>query len=218
LLGRNERNGQAVIEFLASRDAMFEWITGLIDRAGYAGIAFVMFLEGVFPPIPSWLVMPLAGFEASSGRLSPVLVVLAGTVGSTLSAICWYLVGKLVGTERLKHFAADYGRWLALTPAQVDRVDRWFHRHGAPAVIVGRLIPICRHLISVPAGVFGMSWRNFILFTAIGDGMWNCVLMSAGYLLKAQYGRVQDYLGPGATIVVSLVVLAYGVGLLTRRG
>jgi len=73
---------------------MFEWITSLIDRAGYAGIAFVMFLEGVFPPIPSWLVMPLAGFEASSGKLSPVLVVLAGTTGSTLSGVIWYLVGS----------------------------------------------------------------------------------------------------------------------------
>src|SRR5215213_5253090 len=119
---------------------MFEWITSLIDRAGYAGIAFIMFLEGVFPPIPSWLVMPLAGFEASSGRLSPVLVVLAGTTGSTLSAICWYFAGKLIGTDRVKGFAARHGHWLTLSPAQVDRADRWFNRHGAPAVILGRLV------------------------------------------------------------------------------
>src|SRR4030095_12922870 len=90
LLGRNERNGQADIESPESRDEMFEWITSMIDRAGYAGIALVMFLEGVFPPIPSWLVMPLAGFEASSGRFSPVLVVLAGTAGSNLRRLCLY--------------------------------------------------------------------------------------------------------------------------------
>ncbi len=196
---------------------MFEWITSLIDRAGYAGIAFVMFLEGVFPPIPSWLVMPLAGFEASSGRLSPVLVVLAGTTGSTLSALIWYLVGKGLGTERVKGFAARHGHWLTLSPDQIDRVDGWFHRHGAPAVIIGRLIPISRHLISVPAGVFGMDWRKFLLFTAIGDGMWNGLLMSAGYLLRAEYARVQDYLGPIASVVLGLVVLAYVVRVITWK-
>jgi len=196
---------------------MFEWITSLIDRAGYAGIAFVMFLEGVFPPIPSWLVMPLAGFEASSGKLSPLLVVLAGTTGSTLSGVIWYLVGKSLGMERVKWFAARHGHWLTLSPDQIDRVDGWFHRHGAPAVIIGRLIPISRHLISVPAGVFRMDWRKFLLFTAIGDGMWNFLLMSAGYLLRAQYARVQDYLGPIASIVLGLVILAYLVRVLTWK-
>jgi len=198
---------------------MFEWITALIDRAGYAGIAFVMFLEGVFPPIPSWLVMPLAGFEASSGRLSPVLVVLAGTVGSTLSAICWYSVSKLVGIAQVKHFAARHGRWLTLDPSQIDRADRWFVRHGGSAVLVGRLIPIFRHLISVPAGVFGMDLRKFLLFTAIGDGLWNCLLMSAGYALRAEYPRVRDYLGPVASAVLLCVAMAYLIRLLTwRRG
>ena len=196
---------------------MFEWITGLIDRAGYAGIAFIMFLEGVFPPIPSWLVMPLAGFEASSGRLSPILVVLAGTTGSTLSAIVWYSAGKLLGLERMKQFAARHGHWLTLGPSQIDRADQWFNRHGAPAVMIGRLIPIFRHLISIPAGVFRMDMRKFILFTAIGDGMWNCLLMSAGYLLKAEYARMRDYLGPVATIVLSIVAVAYLIRLLTWK-
>lgn len=197
---------------------MFEWITSLIDQAGYAGIAFIMFLEGVFPPIPSWLVMPLAGFEASSGRLSPALVVLAGTTGSTLSAICWYMAGKFIGMERLKGFAGRHGHWLTLSPAQIERVDRWFNRHGAPAVMIGRLIPIFRHLISIPAGVFGMDWRRFILFSAVGDGMWNCLLMSAGYVLRAEYGRVQHYLGPAATIVLAIVIAAYVIRVVTWKG
>lgn len=196
---------------------MFDWITSLIDRAGYAGIALIMFLEGVFPPIPSWLVMPLAGFEASSGRFHPALVVLAGTIGSTLGAICWYFIGRLIGIERLRGFSARHGHWLTLTPAQVDRADRWFDRHGAPAVMFARVIPIVRTLISVPAGVFAMDLKQFILFTAIGDAMWNGLLMAAGYLLRAQYERVDDFLDPVATIVLTIVIGSYLIRALTWR-
>jgi membrane protein DedA with SNARE-associated domain len=196
---------------------MFEWITDLIDQAGYAGIAFIMFLEGVFPPIPSWLVMPLAGFEASSGRFHPALVVLAGTLGSTLGAICWYYIGRLIGVERLKGFADRHGHWLTLTPAQVDRADRWFDRHGAPAVMFARVVPIVRTFISVPAGVFAMDLRQFILFTAIGDAMWNGLMVTAGYLLRAQYERVDDYLDPVASIVLTIVVGTYLIRALTWK-
>jgi membrane protein DedA with SNARE-associated domain len=197
---------------------MFDWITNLIDRAGYAGIALIMFLESVFPPIPSWLVMPLAGFEASSGRFNPVLVVLAGTAGSTLGAIWWYAIGRLVGVERLTVFASRHGHWLTLTPAQVDRADRWFDRHGAPAVMFARVVPIVRTLISVPAGVFAMNLKQFIIFTAIGDAAWNGLLTGAGYVLRAQYARVDDYLDPLATIVLTIVVGSYLLRALTWRG
>ena len=193
---------------------MFEWITHLIDRAGYAGIALIMFLEGVFPPIPSWLIMPLVGFEASSGRFSPLLAVVAGTVGSTLGALWWYGIGRLVGTERLRDFAGRHGHWLTLTPAQVDRADRWFDRHGVPAVMFARVIPIVRTLISVPAGVFAMDLRQFILFTAVGDAAWNGGMMMAGYLLKSRYAQVADYLEPVATTVLMIVALAYAARIL----
>jgi membrane protein DedA with SNARE-associated domain len=196
---------------------MFDWITSLIDRAGYAGIALIMFLEGVFPPIPSWLVMPLAGFEASSGRFHPALVVLAGTIGSTLGAICWYFIGRLISVDRLRGFSARHGHWLTLTPAQVDRADRWFDRHGAPAVMFARVVPIVRTLISVPAGVFAMDLKQFILFTAIGDALWNSLLMGAGYLLRAQYERVDDYLDPVATIVLTIVIGSYVIRAATWR-
>jgi membrane protein DedA with SNARE-associated domain len=196
---------------------MFEWITNLIDKAGYAGIALIMFLEGVFPPIPTWLVMPLAGFEASSGRFHPALVVLAGTAGSTVGAIFWYGIGRLIGIERLKHFAERHGHWLTLSPAQIDFVDRWFDRHGAPAVMFGRVIPITRTFISVPAGVFGMNFRQFILFTAVGDAMWNGLLTAAGYLLRSQYDQVRDYLNPFATIVLTIVVGTYLLRVLTWK-
>jgi membrane protein DedA with SNARE-associated domain len=197
---------------------MFEWITSLIDRAGYAGIAFIMFLEGVFPPIPSWLVMPLAGFEASSGRFHPALVVVAGAVGSTLGAIFWYFVGRLIGVERLKAFAARYGHWLTLTPVQIDVADKWFDRHGAPAVMFARVVPIVRTFISVPAGMFAMNLRQFILFTAIGDAMWSSLLVTAGYLLRSQYERVHDYLNPFATVVLTIAIGTYLLRVVTWKG
>ena len=196
---------------------MFDWITQLIDRAGYAGIALMMFLEGVFPPIPSWLVMPLAGFEASSGQYSPVLVVVAGTAGSTLGALFWYGVGRLVGVGRLRAFAGRHGHWLTLTPAQVDRADRWFDRHGAPAVMLGRMVPVVRIFISVPAGVFAMELRQFILFTALGDAVWNGVMTAAGYLLRSQYERIAVYLNPLSTVVLAIVATTYVVRILRWR-
>ena len=196
---------------------MFEWITSLIDQAGYAGIAFIMFLEGVFPPIPSWLVMPLAGFEASSGRFHPALVVMAGTAGSTLAAVCWYFVGRLIGVTRLKAFAERHGHWLALTPAQIDRADQWFDRYGAPAVLFARVIPIVRTFISIPAGVFAMNLRQFIIFTAIGDAIWSSLLVSAGYVLSAQYERVDDFLDPVATGVLAVVAATYLIRVISWK-
>lgn len=193
----------------AGPDIMFDWITQLIERAGYAGIALMMFLENVFPPIPSWLVMPLAGFEASSGHFSPILVLMAGTAGSTLGAVCWYWVGRLVGVGRLKLFAARHGRWLTLTPAQVEKADRWFDQHGASAVMLARVVPVVRTFISIPAGVFETDLRQFILFTAIGDAMWNGLLIIAGYVLRTQYGRVADYINPIASVVLTVVVTTY---------
>ena len=197
---------------------MFDWITQLIERAGYAGIAFLMFLEGVFPPIPSWMVMPLAGFEASAGKFSPFVVIIAGTAGSTLGAILWYFVGRLVGVERLKSFSARHGYWLTLTAAQVDRADQWFDRHGAPAVMVARVVPVVRILISVPAGVFAMDLRRFIFFTAVGDGIWNGMLASAGYLLRSRYDQVADYLNPVSAVVLTIVAATYVIRIATWKG
>jgi membrane protein DedA with SNARE-associated domain len=198
---------------------MFDWIAQLIERAGYAGIALMMFLENVFPPIPSWLVMPLAGFEASSGRFSPALVAFAGTVGSTLGALFWYGIGRWVGVERLRHFAVRHGHWITLTPAQIDRADRWFDRHGAPAVMIARMVPVVRIFISVPAGVFAMNLRQFVLFTAVGDLVWNSAMTAAGYLLRSQYERVAGYLNPVSTVVLTIVAATYIIRAATwKRG
>jgi membrane protein YqaA with SNARE-associated domain len=131
---------------------MFDWITGLVERTGYVGIALLMLAENVFPPIPSELIMPLAGFAAAQGELGMAGVVAAGTAGALAGALLWYGLGRWVGLERLKRWAAEHGRWLTVSPDDLDRAAAWFGRHGGAAVLVGRLVPAVRTLISVPAG------------------------------------------------------------------
>lgn len=188
---------------------MFDWITGFVRQAGYAGVFLLMLLENVVPPIPSELIMPLAGFTAARGELSIVLVVVAGTAGSLIGALFWYNVGRRLGLDRLKRLAARHGRWLTLSPGDVDRADDWFGRHGRRAVFFGRLVPTVRTLISVPAGINGMPLASFLAWSVLGTGCWTALLAGAGYLLQGQYELVADYLNPVSTVVVVLMIAWY---------
>lgn len=196
---------------------MFGWIADLISRTGYLGIALLMFFENLFPPIPSELVMPLAGFDAARGELNVVGVVAAGTVGSVLGAVFWYYVGKLVGAERLKGWAGRHGRWLTMRPEDVDEVDSWFDRHCGKAVLIGRLVPAIRTLISIPAGIFGMSLPRFLLFSTLGTVLWNTLLTAAGYALESRYAAVAEYLNPVTTGIVAIIVGYYLYRLATWK-
>ena len=188
---------------------MFDWITGFVDQTGYIGITLLMLAENVFPPIPSELIMPMGGFIAARGELSVVGVVIAGVIGSLLGALLWYYIGRWVGLERLKRWACKHGRWLTIAPEEVDRVAAWFDRHGGKAVLFGRLIPAVRTLISVPAGVAGMSLPKFLMYSAIGTALWTAVLTAAGYLLADQYHKVGEYIDPVSNVILSLIVLGY---------
>lgn len=196
---------------------MFDWITGFVVRGGYVGVCLLMLAENVVPPIPSELIMPLAGFTAARGQLSLLLVVLAGTTGSLLGAVFWYYVGRRLGSERLKRLTARHGRWLTLAPDDVDRADGWFRRHGARAVFFGRLIPTVGTLISVPAGITGMPLPQFLAWSVLGTRLWTALLAGAGYLLQSQYERVSDYLNPVSTVVVVLIIGWYFYRVVTFR-
>jgi membrane protein DedA with SNARE-associated domain len=196
---------------------MFDWITGLVEQTGYLGIALLMLLENVFPPFPSELIMPLAGFTAASGRLNIVGVVLAGTVGSLAGALLWYYIGRWLGCARLKRWAGRHGRWLTLGPEEVDEAAAWFNRHCGWAVLIGRLIPAVRTLISVPAGVAGMSLAKFLLYSGLGTAVWTTLLAGAGYLLQGQYGRVQDWLNPVSNVILAGITLWYAYRVVTFR-
>src|SRR4051794_21003899 len=164
---------------------MFDWITGIVRQGGYSGVFLLMLAENIVPPIPSELIMPLAGFTAARRELSITLVIVAGTAGSVAGALFWYHVGRRLGLDRLKRFASRHGRLLTLSPEDVDRAHGWFERHGAKAVFFGRLVPTVRTLISVPAGINGMPLPSFLTWSVLGTGLWTALLAGAGHLLQS---------------------------------
>ena len=196
---------------------MFDWITSVIDSVGALGIALLMFVENVFPPIPSELIVPLAGFNAARGQTSLWIVITAGTVGSLAGALLWYWIGRKLGSRRLRKLAARHGRWLTIAPEDIDRSNDWFHRHGGMAVFVGRLIPTVRTFISVPAGVACMPLWQFLAYSLAGTAIWTAILAVAGWLLQAQYQKVSAWLNPVSTGIVVILVLWYLWRVITYR-
>ena len=196
---------------------MLNFVESTLNALGYPGIAFLMFLENVFPPIPSELIMPLAGFTAASGELWWWGVVVAGTLGSLLGQLPLYYLGRFVSEKRLKGWADRYGKWLGLTSDDVAKADAWFGRHGPKAVLFCRLIPGVRSLISVPAGMSGMSVLPFLLYTLVGTAVWTALLAFLGRLLGQNYTAVERYLGPVSYVVLGVVALAAVFWVLRRR-
>lgn len=196
---------------------MFEWIVGIVSQLGYLGVALLMFLENVFPPIPSELIMPMAGFAAARGDLNFALVIMAGVVGSMLGALPWYYAGRLLGAERLKRWADRHGRWLTVSAGDVDAASSWFKRRGGMAVFLGRLVPAVRTLISVPAGIARMELLPFLALSAGGTLLWTGLLAGAGYLLEGHYAIVADYIDPVSKLIVAGIIVAYLFRLVQHR-
>jgi membrane protein DedA with SNARE-associated domain len=196
---------------------MFDWIVQSLAAGGYAGIAALMFIENIFPPIPSELIMSSAGFAAARGDLDLFLVIIWGTAGSLLGILPWYYAGRILDQARLKRLAARHGRWITMTPADVDRAGVFFVRYGKTAVLFGRLVPTIRTLISVPAGIVAMPFVPFLALSAIGTLAWTALLALAGYLLREQFEAVYDYLNPISTAVVVVLVVVYVWRVVTWR-
>ncbi|HAQ87956.1 MAG TPA: alkaline phosphatase [Pseudomonas sp.] len=196
---------------------MFDKIVEIVSAFGYVGVFLLMLLENIFPPIPSELIMPLAGFVAARGDLNFIAVILVGTAGSVVGALPWYYAGAKLGQARMKRFAERWGHWLTLSPEDVDKASEWFDRHGKGAVFFGRLIPAVRTLISVPAGIAGMSMTKFLIYSTLGSLIWTALLALAGYLLESQYEKVSEYMNPISTGVVVLMVLYYLYRLIRQR-
>jgi membrane protein DedA with SNARE-associated domain len=188
---------------------VFDWIVSLIDKAGYVGIALLMLLENIFPPIPSEVIMPLAGFSAAKGTLSFAGVVISGTIGSLAGAYFWFLIGRWIGPNRLKRFAGRHGRWLTLHPDEVEQARAFFARYQIMALFLGRLIPAIRSLISVPAGVNCIPISTFLLWSSLGTALWTLLLTSAGYLLQSQYERVSEWLNPVSNVIFAGLAIWY---------
>ncbi|GGJ41969.1 alkaline phosphatase [Sphingopyxis bauzanensis] len=188
---------------------MTDWITDLVESMGYIGILLLMFLENVFPPIPSEVIMPLAGFGAAEGKFRLALVIAAGLTGTLGGALFWYALARRIGDQRLRRWADRHGRWITLSSVEIDRLEQWFCRHRGWAVPLAHLIPGLRTLISIPAGVFAMPLPRFAVLTALGAGVWTSALAAAGYLLGDRFEGVDRYLGPVSTAIIGVLFLVY---------
>jgi membrane protein DedA with SNARE-associated domain len=180
---------------------------------GYAAIFGAMFLENLFPPIPSEVIMPLGGFYVQQGKLSLIPVVLAGLLGTVLGALPWYGIGRLVNEERIEQWLARHGRWIGIRPQELQRSRTWFNRHGTALVFWGRLIPGIRTLISVPAGIEMMPLAPFLVWTTAGSLIWTLLLTLAGLALGEGYSRVELWIEPVAKVVKVVLVVAFLAGL-----
>ncbi|ETX29811.1 DedA family protein [Roseivivax isoporae] len=196
---------------------MPNWILDFMQQGGAVAVAALMFLENLFPPIPSEVVMPLAGYIAERDGTSLVLMIAGGSIGSLAGAFFWYWVGRRIGVDRLKDFSRAYGRWLTLTPGDIDAADRWFDRYGGLAVFFGRLIPGVRTFISVPAGISGMGLGKFLVFSAAGTVLWTAFLALAGWYLGQNYAAVEGWLGPVSNVIIVGLVAGYLYRVATFR-
>ena len=192
---------------------MIDTFQHLIDTLGYFGVFVLLLIENLFPPLPSEVVAPFCGYAAARGELNIVGVIAAAVFGSMVGQLPWYYAGRMLGEKRIEALAARYGRWLTVTPHEVDRVFAWFYRYGAVSVFFGRMIPAIRAVISLPAGIAEMPLAKFLAYSLAGTTIWMGGLAYAGYRLGQNYELVEKYMGPGTKIVVAVVVLTYLVRL-----
>ena len=197
---------------------MFDWITGFMETGGYGALFVLMLIENLFPPIPSEVIVPLAGFTAARGDLSFGMVIAVATLGSVVGAAFWYFIGRAFGFHRVKAIAASrYGRFMTVTPNEVDQARDWFDRYGSLSVLFGRVVPTVRTLISVPAGIVAMPFLKFLLYSAVGSLAWILILAGAGYVLADQYDHVENWVNPVSNAVTLLIVGWYAYRVVTFR-
>ena len=185
---------------------MTDWVTDVIDALGPVGVAFLVALENLFPPIPSEVVLPLAGFVAGRGDANVVVMVVAATVGSVIGALILYAIAAWVGPDRFRAFVLRFGKFFAVQPHEIDRAESWFDDHANRAVLICRCVPLIRSLVSIPAGFRRMPLLPFVVYTAMGSLVWNILLVGAGYALGDQWEKVEDYVGIMQLIVIVTIV------------
>ena len=196
-------------------EALAAWVSDVIQSFGYTGVAFLMLAENLFPPIPSEVILPLTGFLIGQGdlRFGPTLV--AATAGSLAGALILYALGRWGGRELILR----YGRALRVKEAELDRADKWFDRYGGAVVLIGRMVPGVRSLVSIPAGLSEMPLGRFILLTTLGSGIWNILLIWGGRLLGENWSRVAGLVGSASHVVFAILgIVAIVLGVWWWRG
>jgi len=188
--------------------SLADWVTDVIDELGYVGVALLVALENLFPPIPSEIVLPFAGFVARDGNATFVGMVLAATLGSLAGALLLYGIAAWIGPARLHRFLVRYGKWFRLTPGDIEKSERWFDQRAVVAVLIGRCVPLIRSLVSIPAGFRRMPLTPFVIYTTIGSLVWNTALIGAGYVLRDNWHDVEPVLDTFQYVVIAAILAA----------
>jgi membrane protein DedA with SNARE-associated domain len=196
---------------------MFQWIRTLVHSLDYWGVGILMAVENVVLPLPSEVIMPVAGFESARGRMTLWGVVLAGSAGSAIGALPVYALARVIGDERLTSWLAKHGKWLLLRRSELERARKQFARHGSLAVFLAQLLPGVRGLIALPAGFARMNVWLFELLNFAGSLVWCVMLAWAGYLLRAHYPRVHRYVGPWSWTVWAALIVGVVIWSVRRR-
>ena len=190
------------------------WVQDVINQFGYFGVALLVVIENIFPPIPSEIVLPFAGFVAQQGSAgvaqsdtSVIGMMIAATIGSVVGALILYVISSAIGPERLRAFVQRFGRWFGVKQTDLLRAEAWFDRRSFVAVLVGRCVPLIRSIVSIPAGFRRMKLTSFILLTAVGSAVWNIALIGAGALLGDQWERVGEYVGVFQWLVIGAILM-----------
>lgn len=182
------------------------WVQDVIEQLGYLGVALLVVAENVFPPIPSEIVLPFAGFVAQRGSESVVIMILAATVGSVIGALMMYWIAAVIGDDRLHAFTRRFGNWVQIREADLTRAEEWFDRHATSAVLIGRCVPLIRSVVSIPAGFRRMKLIPYIAYTFLGSLVWNIALVGAGAVLGENWERVEPVVATFQWIVIVVLV------------
>jgi membrane protein DedA with SNARE-associated domain len=185
-----------------------DWVTDVIDRLGYTGVAFLVALENILPPIPSEVVLPFAGFAAGRGDAWVVGMIVAATVGSLVGAWVLYGIAAWVGDARLHAFVDRHGRWFGVKVSDLGKAEAWFDKRQGTAVLICRCVPLVRSLVSIPAGFRRMDPLRFTLYTVLGSLVWNSALIIAGYVLGDQWEKVEGFVSWFQWVVVGAIAVA----------
>ena len=188
---------------------MDRWVIDFIDWAGYPGIFILMLLETVFPPIPSEVIMPVAGARAATGEMTLAGVAIAGTAGAMVGNLFWFAVAASFGEAKFRLWVQRYGRWLTLDWYDIKRVQKAFGRWGGILVFLGRLVPTIRSVISFPAGLAGMDLLKFLIWSGMGTAIFSAALAAAGFVLGSSFENVDKVLGPVSSGIFILIILLY---------
>lgn len=184
-----------------------QWVLSIMEKLGYLGIAFLMFLDNVFPPIPSEIIMPSAGYTASKGELTLIGVIMAGSAGSILAAMLLYWIGRKVPQQRLFNLTERYGKYLRIQVSDLEKALDWFHKHGHRIVFFGRMIPAVRSLISIPAGMSKMPFAKFMFYSIAGTLIWTSFLAYLGFHFSQNQALMSLIMQRISTIILAIVIL-----------